>query len=355
MSGDPGGRSGGAAAGPAQIPDRLQIPGPVQIPGRRIRALMPWRTQLLCFVADRMRGRPLSELSVEEIRRERRRRTVPHTPPWDTVFGRVPRGVRIDLDSAPTRAGSVLVRWYHPTGARPDVPGPLLVYLHGGGWVYGDVRDYDAVCGQVAARIGAPVLSVGYRLAPEHRFPAAVEDCLDVVTWVRRTAANHGVDPDRIAVMGDSAGGNLAAVVAQQARDAGEPVSAQVLVYPAIDATFSSPSVDRLADAPILTRRGMHDFLDRYHPVGDPTDPRLSPLHAPDLAGLPPALVQTAALDPLVDDGARYARALQDAGVPVRYTEYVGAPHGFISFPGAAPAAAQAIAEAAAFLRLVWS
>ncbi len=312
---------------------------------------LPLRTRVFCRVIDGARSTRLADRSLAEIQRGRRMEPV-HWFPFSLVFGSVPRGVRRRDDSAPTRAGQVPVRWYEPAGLRR--PAPVVVFFHGGGWVQGSLRGYDAVCGQVAARLGALVVSVAYRLAPEHAFPAAAEDCVDVTAWVAERAAALGVDASRLAVMGDSAGGNLAAVVALAARDdAGPAIAAQVLVYPGLDGTMSSPSIDRHAQAPVLTRQKIADFIALYHPRGDRRDPVLSPLYAVDVAGLPPALVQTADHDPLLDDGLRYTARLREAGVTVRCTQYRDVPHGFLSFPGVAASGDRPLAEIVSWLREV--
>jgi acetyl esterase/lipase len=310
---------------------------------------LPLRTRVFCAVIDAARRKRLADRTVQQIQRGRRLEP-PHRFPFSLVFGAVPRDVRWRDDVAVTRAGQVPVRCYEAPG-HPR-PGPLVMFFHGGGWVQGSIRAYDAVCAQVASRTGALVVSVGYRLAPEDPFPAAVEDCVDATAWAVSRAEVLGVDPARVAVMGDSAGGNLAAVVALVARDEGAPrIAAQVLVYPGLDGTMSSSSIDRNAHAPVLTRAKIHDFLDLYHPGPDRDDPLLSPLLADDVTGLPPALVQTASHDPLLDDGERYAERLRAAGVPVRVTEYADVPHGFLSFPGAAASGDRPLEEICAWLR----
>ncbi len=304
---------------------------------------MALRTRLLCALAGLRRGPEISDLTPEQLRRNRAA-VLPHRFPFNHVFGSVPRGVTITESSATTRDGHVALRVYQPPGRRP--PSPLIVFFHGGGWVQGSVRGYDPLCSQVAARVGALVLSVDYRLAPENPFPAAVHDCYDALAWASAHADQLGIDPKRVAVLGDSAGGNLAAVVALMSRDLdGPPLAFQALVYPATDATLSSPSISENADAPLLTRRNVRDFLAHYRGDADVMNPLLSPLHAPSHAGLAAALIQSAELDPLRDDGARYAQALHAAGVAVRYTEYQGVPHGFASFPGGVLCGQQALAE----------
>ncbi|MBC7640538.1 MAG: alpha/beta hydrolase, partial [Rhodoferax sp.] len=281
---------------------------------------MALRTRVLCTLAAARRGPQVADLTAAQLQRNRRS-TLPHWFPLDRVFGSVPSSVRISEDVATTRAGGVPVRVYRPA-SQPVTP-PLVMFVHGGGWVQGNVRSYDALCAQVAQRVGAVVVSVDYRLAPEHVFPAGLHDAYDATLWAVEHAGALGADAARLAVMGDSAGGNLAAAITLLARDgAGPRIAAQVLFYPATDATLSSPSIQHNANAPILSRADVHGFLGHYRGDADVPDPRLSPLHATDHAGLPPALIQTAELDPLRDDGARYADALRAAGVSVRRTDY---------------------------------
>jgi acetyl esterase/lipase len=226
---------------------------------------------------------------------------------------------------------------------------PLIMYFHGGGFVFGGLRMGDWLCSSAALRTGAVVVSVDYRLAPSHRFPAAVEDCYAALTWAAGNAAELGAGGP-IEVMGESAGGNLSAVVCLLARDrGGPPIAHQSLIYPATDmsdAAASSASRPADVNAPFLSAGEMTAYRRLYlGDDGDPLDPKASPLLAASLAGLPPALIQVAEHDPLKDDGTRYAAALRDAGVQVRLTEYVGMPHGFFNFPGLCRGAAQALAE----------
>lgn len=310
---------------------------------------MALRTRVLCALAAARRGPQVADLTVAQLQRNRRS-TLPHWFPLDRVFGSVPSSVRISEAVATTRAGGVPVRVYRPA-PQPTTPS-LVMFFHGGGWVQGNVRSYDALCAQVAQRVGAVVVSVDYRLAPENVFPAGLHDAYEAMLWAVDHAGALGADADRLAVMGDSAGGNLAAAVTLMTRDGSGPaIAAQVLLYPATDATLSSPSIQHNANAPILSRADVHGFLAHYRGDADVLDPRLSPLHASDHAGLPPALIQTAELDPLRDDGARYAEALRAAGVSVRHTDYPGVPHGFMSFPGAVPCGAAALDEVASMLR----
>jgi acetyl esterase len=313
---------------------------------------MPLRTRLFTTALDRLGRGSIVDMDLEDIHRARRS-VAPTVPPFSWVTGRVARSVTIGTDSLAARDGhSLPVRVYRPSTATRDLP--VVVFFHGGGWVLGSTRMYDPLCSFLAAEVGAVVLSVDYRMAPEHRAPTAALDCVDAVRQVSAHGERWSADTSRLAVAGDSAGGNLAAVVCQVVRDDGGPVIAhQALIYPGTDATMSQPSIGQHADAPVLSRPKIEAFLAHYRgPDGLATqDPLLSPLWAADHSGLPPALVQTADLDPLRDEGALYATRLSDAGVPVRLTNYLGAPHGFASFPGATPIAAQARAELVGELR----
>jgi acetyl esterase len=250
--------------------------------------------------------------------------------------------------------GPVPVRSYRPADAAGQLP--LVVNFHGGGWTVGNLDAADWLCSSVAVTTRAVVVSVDYRLAPAHRFPAAAEDSYAALVDVVGRAAEFGADTDRVAVMGESAGGNLSAVVSLMARDRSGPrIAHQALLYPAVDLTMASPSVDRNAHAPILTKADMIAYRRHYLGDQDPRRPYASPLFADDLRGLPPALVQVAEHDPLRDEGIRYAERLREAGVPVRLTEYVGMPHGYLNFPRICRAAPQALAEVCAEQRATFS
>ena len=255
-----------------------------------------------------------------------------------------------DLE-VPGPDGPLPVRVYRPDGAA--VPAPVVVFFHGGGWVLGSIATHDATCRGLANRTGAVYVSVDYRLAPEHPYPAAPEDCYAATCWVADHAADLGVDPGRLAVAGDSAGGNLAAVVCQMARDrSGPAIAFQLLIYPVTDLDFDRwPSLEENADGPLLTREGIDWFARHY--VGTlpfTGDPYAAPIRAADLSGLPPAYVATAGHDPLRDEGAGYAEALAAAGVTVGYDNFATMIHGFVGFADVVPAAGEARDRIAAAL-----
>jgi acetyl esterase len=240
--------------------------------------------------------------------------------------------------------GPLRLRVYRPAGARPrrEGPAPLVVFFHGGGWVIGDIDTHDGTCRILCRSTGAVVVSVDYRLAPEHPFPAAVDDCIAATSWVADHGADLGGDPGRLGLAGDSAGGNLAAVVAQHAQREGSPaIRAQALVYPAVDFTEIRPSFVANGEGYLLTADSIRWFSAQYLADHDPADPRASPLLG-DLAGLPPAVVAVAEFDPLHDEGLAYAAALSDAGVSVRTLDFGGLVHGFMGLGALSPASARA-------------
>jgi acetyl esterase len=247
----------------------------------------------------------------------------------------LPVVVDVDADGVPCRLYAT----------RPDVP--VLVYLHGGGWTMGSLDTHDALCRRIADRSGCAVLSVGYRLAPEHPFPAAIEDAGTVLGWVRTQGAAMGIDATRLAIGGDSAGGQVAAVVARRQRDVATPLDYQVLVYPAIDPLTASESHAELGEYG-LDRESMRLAWQTYVPdAGLRFTPDVAPLAVADLAGMPPTLMISAEYDVLRDENADYADALVAAGVPVVHVRYAGVNHGFarkLALFDAARAAADQIA-----------
>lgn len=287
----------------------------------------------------------ISDVSVEEARAVylERMAMVPVTVQLPGIVDREVPG--------PDGVAAVPVRIYTPVEAPSGLP--VVVYFHGGGWTIGDLDTHDGICRAIAARTGAIVVSVDYRLAPEHPFPAAVEDCYAVLRWVGGHAGELGGDPSRIAVAGDSAGANLAAVMTLLSRDnGGPPLCFQLLWYPATAMDPSLPSLTENADAPVLSTADVEVFLRRYLGGQDPAEvpPTLAPAMA-ELSGLPPAFIATAQYDPIRDDGIRYAEKLRAAGVQVELRNHEDMVHGFISFASLIPAAAAAVDEALGALK----
>lgn len=243
-----------------------------------------------------------------------------------------------------TQHGSLPIRIYYPHG-HGERPLPVVVFFHGGGFVFCDIDSHDGFCRRVAKNVGAVVVSVGYRLAPEHPAPAAAQDAYAALVWVAENAAELGVDPDMIITAGDSAGGNLAAVSALMAREFGGPaIAAQVLLYPVIEPDFDSPSYQRYASGYFNTKAAMQWYWRQYlgeQPIPEPAS-FVAPLRATTHVDLPPAIVVTAGMDPLSSEGHAYVAALKRAAVPVVHRHYPGLFHGFLTIgPLRAAAAAR--------------
>src|SRR5881409_2539923 len=271
-------------------------------------------------------GRPAYNTLSPKDARQLFRETRPASTPTPAEIGAVK-----DL-TADGPGGPIPLRVYRPAGVPAGTALPVLVYYHGGGWVIGDLDTHDVQCRQITAEAGVTVVSVDYRLAPEHKFPAAVDDAWAATRWVVAHAGELAADASRLAVGGDSAGGNLAAVVALLARGEGAPaIAVQVLIYPVTDLVGETRSYRDFAEGYLLTREGMRWFIAHYLTAeAEAADWRASPLRAQSLAGLPPALIVTAGFDPLRDEGEAYARRLRDAGVRVDYACYGGMLHGFV-------------------------
>jgi acetyl esterase len=289
-----------------------------------------------------MGGPPINEMTVSDVRRDSIKMAAMQGAPEDVA--------KVEDRTLPGPAREIPVRIYTPAFQGPL---PVLVFFHGGEWVIGSIEMVDGLCRSLANASGCIVVSVDYRLAPEPPFPAAADDAYGAALWVADNAAGFDGDPARIAVGGDSAGGNLAAVVALMARDRGRPaLKFQLLVYPATDAACDTPSCSENADGYFLTRDAILWFWNHYLPrEADRTNPYASPLRARDFRGLPEALVITAEYDPLRDEGERYAERLRDAGVPVQLTRYEGMIHGFFAMGAVIDQGRKAIEQAAAALR----
>jgi acetyl esterase len=320
----------------------LGLPEPVQrlLAGRRVTSdgqTLAVDTQLMLRLERLVREPSTADLPVADGRRL----LVKHA----AIAGRdQPIGAVREV-----RVGERRGRLYVPSGV--STPGPLLVFFHGGGWVYGDLDSHDPPCRFLAERSGVRVLSVEYRLAPEHPFPAGLDDAVAAYRWVTENAASLGADVTRLGVGGDSAGGNLATVTAIEAAQEGLPLAFQLLVYPGTDASTETDSRRRFGHDLYLTQEFIDRSLDRYVP--DPArraDPRVSPLLADIPAGLAPAYVATAGFDPLRDEGEAYARKLADAGIAVELRRFSDQIHGFLNVVGVGRSARDAAAEVAARL-----
>jgi len=299
------------------------------------------------LTAQRLSGAPpMHALTPEQARADMRAQVL-------AVSGTLAAVARVDDRTVPGAAATLPVRIYTPQGTGPF---PGIVYFHGGGFVIGDLETHDPLCRQIAARTGAVVCAVHYRLAPEHPFPAAADDAVAAARWFMAHADDAGVDRDRLFVMGDSAGGTLATVTALAVRDQlGPHLRGQILVYPITDhVDAGAASYTEFADGYGLTRDGMRWFLRHY--AADPhdaTDPRVCPVRMPTLRGLPPAFVVTAEYDVLRDEGERYAERLREDGVDVTFERAAGLHHGFIRLFGILEEPAQWIDRIAAWMRRV--
>jgi acetyl esterase/lipase len=297
----------------------------------------------LQFLASQARNAaPISSLSPEDVRRG-------EITGLAVVSGALEPGVRVDGLSVPGAAGPVPARLYRPE--RQDASAPLMVWAHMGGGVIGTLDTSHRFCSLLARITRGPVLSVDYRLAPEHRFPAGLEDVLAAYRWARDQASTYGARG--VAIGGDSMGGSFAAIICQDLKRIGEeqPVL-QLMLYPCTDVASETPSMSTYAEAFPLNRAMMDWFMGHYlGPDTDPADPRLSPLKAADLSGLAPAVIATAGFDPLIDQGAAYGQKLREAGIATTWRSYDSLCHGFASFTGAVPAADAACREIAGLVR----
>jgi acetyl esterase len=313
---------------------------------------IPRQTQIFWKAYSQLSGGPMLQLPPEQIRAASDRlKRLSRLPGLKVVIGRPHPGVFITAKTATGADGAQLpIRVYRPADIVSSAePLPLVVNFHGGGFVSGDPQQSEWWCSSIAYEARVVVVSVDYRLAPENPFPTPGEDCYAATRWAVERAADLGADGSRLAVMGDSAGGNLAAVVSLMARDRGGPdIAFQLLIYPVVDFVNSYASEDENEFAPILGKADLH--ANAVYCPGSEGEPYASPLLA-NHDRLPPALIQTAQHDPLRDQGAAYAAALRSAGVEVRLTNYVDAVHGYISIPGVVPAARQALGEAVSVLR----
>ncbi len=313
---------------------------PVTVDGRMLDTRTQWFLQLLA----RSGQKPLHELGLAEARRE--------FDIFQSLMGGSPAPVGEIVDRIVAGpSGRMRVRLYRPAGSVARLL-PAILYFHGGGWVIGSLEGYDLPCRFFCARTGCAVVAVDYRLAPEHKFPAAVDDAVGSFHWLAQHAVELGIDPARIIVAGDSAGGTLAAVTSQLVRGEPRTPCLQWLIYPATDLAATAPSHSSCAEGFLLTRDDMGWMRSQY--LNDPAeiaDPRASPLKTADLSGLPPALVFTAGFDPLRDEGQAYADRLAAAGVKTFHREFDSLIHGFVGMRGVLQAAARAMDYMVAGLR----
>jgi acetyl esterase len=333
---------------PPRVQVRLSGKPPIELDGD---TLAP-EVQLGLAVLERRREPAPETLTPTQARQARRRLSAVYAG-RPVAVGAV--GAVEDLE-LPVGSASLRARHYAPRELGD--PHPMLVYYHGGGFTYGDLETHDGACRLLCRHAGAHVLALDYRLAPEHPFPAAVEDARGALRWAHANAGALGADPSRVGVGGDSAGGNLAAVVSQlAARDGGPAPVLQLLIYPATDFTRRRPSRELFGEGFLLTNAEMDWFEDNY--LGPERthagDPRASPLLAEDLSGLAPALVVTAAFDPLRDEGEEYAQALRAAGTPVMLRRFPGFIHAFIAAAGVSRSARAALIEIAGATRAMFA
>lgn len=286
---------------------------------------------------------PMHELTPAEAR-------AAHAEQTPALTGAGPEVGAVADERVATEAGDLSVRIYRPSGPGPF---PVMVYLHGGGWVVGTLDTYDALCRHLAVRADCLVVSVAYRLAPEHHHPAALEDACAATCWAHDHAAHFAGDPGRLGVAGDSAGGHLAGLLAARAADRPPSrLSFQVLMYPALDPTMSSESITEFAEGYYLSREELRWCWSRYLGPEDDRDlSEVSPLYRADLSGLPSTLLIVAGHDPLRDEGLLYANRLESAGVPTVLRNYEGMMHGFVRFLRVLDAAHDAVHEIARFVR----
>ena len=313
---------------------------PITVDGRTLDTRTQWFLQLLAGSGQQ----PLHRLGVQQARAE-----------FDmfqpVMSGRAAPVAEIVDRTIAGPGGRLRVRFYRPAGSVARLL-PTILYFHGGGWVIGSLEAYDLPCRFFCARSGCAVVAVDYRLAPEHKFPAALDDAVAAFRWLAAEGTELGIDPDRIVVAGDSAGGTLATVVAQLVRGEARTPCLQWLIYPATDLAADMPSHKSCGQGFLLTQADMEWFRGLYlNDLSEIADPRVSPLRAPDLSGLPPALIFTAGLDPLRDEGQAYAERLTAAGVKTVHREFDSLIHGFVGMRGALQAAARAMDDMVAGLR----
>ena len=306
---------------------------------------LDWKTRLLDILLSFCK--PLDQMSLDELK-------VVSETSISPFVQRIFAGKQIPVNeivqqNISGRQVDIPIRLYYP-GEQKALP--LILFFHGGGWVYGNLDSHDRFCRRITKDTGAIVLAVSYRLAPFYKYPTALEDCYDAFLWAVQNATSLSANPEKIIVMGDSAGGNLAAAVCLMARDQGHQlITKQILVYPVVSGKLNQPSIEKNADAPVLTKSRMQCFVDYYaRDEADILQPYFSPLLVQDLSNLPPALIITCEYDPLQDQAQMYAERLQEAKIPVKLLDYPKTIHSFMSFPPFCPEALPAFTEVAKYI-----
>ena len=308
---------------------------------------LDWKSRLLDILLSS--SKQLEQMSLDELQ-VASEKSIP--PLIQRIFAgkKIPLHKVVQQQNISGRHGDIPIRIYYPSEGKPL---PLILFFHGGGWIYGNLNTHDRLCRRVAKGTGAIVLAVDYRLAPFHRYPIALEDCYDVLLWAVKNTASLSANPEKIIVMGDSAGGNLAAALCLMLRDRGDQfVTKQILLYPVTSGKLNQPSIEKNADAPVLTKSRMKFLVDCYaRDEADILQPYFSPLLAQDLSNLLPALIITCEYDPLHDQAQMYAQRLQEAKIPVKLLDYPKTIHGFMSCPPFCREALPAFAEVAKYIK----
>ena len=308
---------------------------------------LDWKTRLLDILLSS--SKPLEQMSLDELKLASEKSISPFV---ERIFAgkKILVNKVVKQQNISGRHGDIPIRIYYPSEQKPL---PLIIFFHGGGWVYGNLDTHDRFCRRLAKDTGAMVLAVGYRLAPFYKYPTALEDCYDAFLWAVQNATSLSANPEKIIIMGDSAGGNLAAAVCLMARDRGNQlISQQILIYPVVSGELNQPSIEKNADAPILTKSRMQCFIDYYaRDKADILQPYFSPLLAQDLSNLPPALIIACEYDPLHDQAQMYAERLQSAKIPVKLLDYPQTIHGFMSLPPFCQEALPAFTEIVKYIK----
>ena len=310
---------------------------------------LDWKTRLLDRILSL--SKPLEQMSWQELRQASEETPIAPLVQCILAGKQIPLAKVVQQDIR-GRHGKIPLQLYYPFS---EPPFPLILFFHGGGWVYGNFQTHDRMCRRIAQDTGAIVIAVGYRLAPFFKYPTALEDCYDAYLWAGENATSLQADPEKVIVMGDSAGGNIATAVCLMDRDLGHQLIArQILLYPVTSGKLDQPSIDQNAYAPVLTKSMMQCFVAHYaRGQADIRESYFSPLLAQDLSHLPPALIVTCEYDPLHDQAQMYAQRLQEAATLVELVDYSGTVHGFMSFPVFCQQASNAFEKVANYVKLV--